>query len=325
MKLMANKDATIRVHAAKALGKLKINAAIETLMAQLKKDPSPEVRMELVKALAKLQGSPMDEAIKIALADKEKKVRVVGLDLLNGLKVSTDLKVSLLGDVIKSRTTEEKQAAITTLGSLPLASTEKLLTQLLDQMESGKLPKEVQLEFSDAIDSSKSQTLIGRYKKLSASSSADSLKAVYTGALLGGDPSRGGNVIWSNSSAQCLRCHAYDDYGGNIGPRFNGIANRITREQMLEALIEPSARIAPGFGMVTLELKNNQKVNGILQSEKPDGYVMKVADKPDTLIKKSDVVNRINAPSSMPPMHFLLTKREIRDVVSFLATLKGVQ
>lgn len=325
MKLMANKDASIRVHSAKALGKLKINVAIETLMAQLKKDPSPEVRMELVKALSKLQGSPMDEAIKLALADKEKKVRVVGLDLLNGLQLSTDLKVSLLRDVIKTRTPEEKQAAITTLGSLPIANTEKLLSLLLDQMESGKLPKEVQLEFSDAIDSSKSHALISRYKKISASSSSDSVKAVYAGALMGGDPGRGGNVIWSNSSAQCLRCHAYDDYGGNIGPRFNGIANRITREQMLEALIEPSARIAPGFGMVTLELKNNGKVNGILQSEKPDAFVMKVADRPDTVIKKSEVANRINAPSSMPPMHFLLSKREIRDVVSFLATLKGMQ
>lgn len=107
-----------------------------------------------------------------------------------------------------------------------------------------------------------------------------------------------------------------------MGPRLNGVANRLSREQLLEALIEPSARIAPGFGMVTLELKNGQKVNGILQQEKPEGYLMKVGDKPDTLIRKTEVANRINSPSSMPPMHLLLKRKEIRDVVSYLATLK---
>ena len=49
---------------------------------------------------------------------------------------------------------------------------------------------------------------------------------------------------------------------------------------------------------------------------------MKIGDKPDTTLGKSDVLKRIDAPSSMPPMNYLLTKKEIRDVVSFLATLK---
>jgi putative heme-binding domain-containing protein len=230
--------------------------------------------------------------------------------------------VSLLDDVIRNRTPEEKQAAITTLGNLPIANTEKVFTRLLDELQSGKLPKEVQFELSDALDSSGSQGLQERFQKLTAGSSPDSLKAAYAGAILGGDPRKGGAIFWNNSSAQCVRCHAIDDYGGNVGPRLNGVANRLSREQLLEALIEPSARIAPGFGLVTLELKNGQKINGILQQEKPEGYLMKVGDKPDTMVRKAEVVNRINSPSSMPPMHLLLKKKEIRDVVSYLATLK---
>ena len=35
-------------------------------------------------------------------------------------------------------------------------------------------------------------------------------------------------------------------------------------------VMKPSARIAPGFGLVTLELKKGQKLNGILQQEKKD-------------------------------------------------------
>src|SRR5207248_3209725 len=95
-----------------------------------------------------------------------------------------------------------------------------------------------------------------------------------------------------------------------------------TREQLLEALINPSARLAPGFGTVTLKLKNGKTVSGILQGETPTEVKIKAGDKPDIAIPKAQIAKRTNSPSGMPEMRYLLTKREIRDVVSFLATLK---
>jgi putative heme-binding domain-containing protein len=152
--------------------------------------------------------------------------------------------------------------------------------------------------------------------------SPDSLKASYAGSLLGGDANRGSRIFYSNQTAQCIRCHAYGDYGGSAGPRLNGVASRLTREQILESLIDPSARIAPGYGTVSLELTNGKKVNGILQQEKTNGLLVKVGDKPDTLINRENIVKRTDGMSSMPPMRFLLSKKEIRDLVSFLATMK---
>lgn len=320
--LLGNKDASVRTHAARALGKLKMDAAVAPLMASLKKDASADVRVAAVTSLVALKGAPVDEVIKLAIADKDKPVRVAGLDQLAKADIDKNLMVSLLDDVISNRTPEEKQAALTTLGKLPFNYSEKVLTKLLDQMQAGKLPNAVWLELSDALDASKSSALQSRFNQLIRASSTDSLKAVYAGALTGGDPGRGANIFWANSSAQCVRCHAITDYGGNVGPQLDGVASRLKHEQLLEALINPSARIAPGFGIVTLELKNKQSISGTLQQEKPDGYLMKVGDRPDTLIKKSDVANRINAASSMPQMTFLLNKKEIRDVVAFLATLK---
>jgi putative heme-binding domain-containing protein len=301
---------------------LKIDAAIAPLMASLKKDAAADVRVAAVKALVWLKGAPVDEVIKLAIADKDKPVRVAGLDLLSKTELDKNLIVSLLDDVISNRTPEEKQAALTTLGKLPLNYSEKVLNKLLDQMQAGKLPNAVWLELSDALEASTSAALQSRFTQLIRASSTDSLKAMYAGALSGGDPGKGANIFWSNSSAQCVRCHAIDDYGGNVGPKLNGVATRLQHEQLLEALINPSARIAPGYGIVTLELKNRQNVSGILQQEKADSYLMKVGDKPDTLVKKSDVVNRINAASSMPQMTLLLSKKEIRDVVAYLSTLK---
>ncbi len=323
IQLLSSKEALVREHAAKAVGKLQISAASSALMTRLKIDPTPSVRIAALHALARLRDKRIDEAIKVALADKEKSVRVIGLDLLATMDIPKELMVKLLSDVINTRTTEEKQAAITVLGTIPLQYSEKIFDQLLSKLEAKRLPVEVQLELSDAIDSTHSQSLIDRFKKSSIpTSSADSLKAAYAGSLLGGDPKKGAMIFWNHQTAQCIRCHSFDDYGGSAGPRMNGVANRLTHEQILESMIQPSVRIAPKFGIVTFQMKSNVNITGILQEEKPDGFVLKIGNSPDTTINKSDVLKRIDAPSSMPPMNYLLTKKEIRDVVSFLATLK---
>lgn len=323
--LLTNKEAAVRLAAAKAIGKLKIEKASATLLARLKTDPKPEVRAEALKSLAATGNKQIDVAIKQALSDNEKSVRVIGLDLLAKMDLSRELMVTLLADVINTRTTEEKQAAITTLGTLPLSATQKTFEQLLDKLSAGKLPTEVQLELSDAIDSTHSAPLMARLKEVSAKiakASPDSLMAAYSGALLGGDSQKGARIFFGHQTAQCIRCHSYDDFGGSAGPRLNGVAKRLTRYQLLQALVEPSARIAPGFGTVTLELKNGKKVSGILQGEKANGLVLKIGDKPDTTVSTADVAKRINSPSSMPEMRYLLTKKEIRDLVSFLVTLE---
>ncbi len=324
--LTANKEPLIRIGAMKAIGKLKIDAvsahASSKLFTLLKTDPQPAVRAEALKALANMGDKQIGEAIKQALSDKEKSVRVIGLDLLPKMNISKEVMVTLLTEVINTRTPEEKQAAITTLGSLPLANSQPVLEQLLSKMEKGKLPPETYLELAEAIDSTHSPQLIARYKAINKKLSPDSLTASYEGSLMGGDINRGSRIFYGNQAAQCIRCHAYGDYGGNAGPRMNGIAARLTREQILESLINPSVRLAPGFGTVALELKNGKKINGILQQEKPKGLLMKIGDKPDTLISLKDIATRTNGVSSMPPMRFLLSKKEIRDLVSFLATLK---
>lgn len=322
VKLMSGKEKDIRLAAVNAVGKLMIASASQPLFARLKSDPDSEVRGAALKALAFMGDKATPQAIKIALDDKEKSVRVVALDLLPKTDMSQDVMVTLLSDVIRTRTTEEKQAALITLGALGNESAKKVLDSLVTKMGEGKLPAEIHLELAEAIDSAHAEPLISRYKEITSKLSPDSLLAAYNSALAGGDPDRGRRIFFRNQTAQCMRCHSFNDYGGNAGPRLNGVAARLTREQILQSVVEPSAMIAPGFGIVTLDLKTGKSISGIVQTEKDDALVLKVGDKPDTLIRRSDIVKETHAPSSMPPMRYLLTKREIRDLVSFLSTLK---
>ena len=230
--------------------------------------------------------------------------------------------VALLSDVIKARTMEEKQAALLTLGNLEGANVAPVLDSLLTKLEAGTLSPAIHLELSEAIDSTGSTTLKARYQEITARLSPDSLIAAYDGALVGGDLAKGRNIFLRDQTAQCMRCHSFNDYGGDAGPRLNGVAGRLTPEQILESLIRPSARIAPGYGVVTVNLDNGKAITAVLVKEIEKRLVLKIADKADTVISKSNVVKQTASPSSMPPMGYMLTKRQIRDLMSFLVTLK---
>ena len=230
--------------------------------------------------------------------------------------------VNLLTEVINTKSAEEKQAALLTLGKMPLAYAKNVLAYQLDKMSKGKLDQAVYIELSEAIDSTKDAELISKYKSISAGLSADELTAAYAGSLYGGSPEKGVQIFYGGEAAQCIKCHAYNDYGGNAGPRLNGVASRLSREQLLESLIKPSARLAPGFGMVTLEMKDGKTIAGILEEETNTTLKVRSGDESPKIIDKDQLVKRTNGNSSMPEMRYLLNKKEIRDVVAFLATLK---
>lgn len=322
LSLLKNKELPVRISAAKAIGLLEIKEGSPILLALVKNDPAPDMRIQSLTSLVKLGDAQVGEAVSQALSDKERKVRVAGLNLLEKMNISKELMVTLLSNVIANKPMEEKQAAILTLGKLPPANSTKTLNELLDKMSAGKLSPDLYLELGEAIDSSGASDLVARYKTITQKLSPDELMASYTGSLLGGDSTKGRNIFFQNQNAQCMKCHSYDDRGGNAAPRLNGIANRISRQQILEALITPSARLSPGYGMSSIELKDGKKLLGILENENATSITIKIGSEPPLVIPKNQVAKRNDSPSSMPDMKQVLSKREIRDIVSFLATLK---
>ncbi|QEC51346.1 putative heme-binding domain-containing protein [Anseongella ginsenosidimutans] len=322
LRLLSDEETGLRLSAANALGKLKISRGAPDLLVRLENDQASEVRVAALEALALLEYEQIGEAIARALSDPEKSVRIAGLDLLPEMNLPAEQKVSLLSGVIATKTSGEKQAALLTLGNLSAESTRPAFDRLLEQLAAGKIAPEIRLELAEAIDSTHSAELTEKLQAINAGLAPDTSMAAYAGLLFGGDVGKGRSILFSNQTAQCMRCHSIDDYGANIAPNLNGVASRNTREQLLESLIAPSARITPGYGFVTVELEGGKSLTGVLQRENDNSLTLKVGDEPDTLIYKKQVVRRTNAPSSMPVMKDILSKREIRDLVSFLATLK---
>ena len=320
--LATNADATLRRSAIRSISRLSLNSTGPVLLDRIKTDPDADIRVEALKALAAMNDKQLTPAVQTALAGSDPKLRVAAIELLGKVNLPKPQIVSKLTEVLNGTNNTEKKAALLTLGKLPIATTKPVFEHLLSDFSAGKIPTEIGLEVDEAITESGSPDLIARYKETLAKQSPDALLASYEASLYGGDAERGRKIFFGHETAQCIRCHAYDDLGGNAGPRLNGVSSRLRRNQLLEAVINPSARLAPGFGTATVELKDGKTLSGIVQRDTPTELVVKIGNDPERTISKDQIAKTTYAPSSMPDMKYLLTKREIRDVVSFLATLK---
>lgn len=320
--LSSDKKEVIRFAAIKAMGKIKAIGSEPALEARLNSDPSASNRAEALQSLFQQGNVGMESAISKALLDKDKQVRVKALDLLPASGLNPVVASKLLLEVIKTKTVEEKQTAIEALGNLPVEHTKEGLELLVAMLEAKKLPTEIQLELADAVEKSNLPLLEGKLTNMLSKNSGDTLLAAFSGTLQGGNADKGAGIFYGHPVAQCIRCHALGDYGGNAGPALNSIGKTLTREKILESLLKPSARLAPGYGTISLKLDNNKTLNGLVMATSNSSITLRIANKGDTTIAKSSILSQTEMISSMPPMGTLLTKKEIRDVISFLATKK---
>lgn len=112
--------------------------------------------------------------------------------------------------------------------------------------------------------------------------------------------------------------------GGEAGPNLTGIASRKDRKYLLEAMIAPNAQIADGFQMAILTMKNGEVQAGFVKAESDAEITLQlpVADAKPIVVSKADIQSRENAPSGMlPNLGELLTKREIRNILEYVASL----
>jgi putative heme-binding domain-containing protein len=65
---------------------------------------------------------------------------------------------------------------------------------------------------------------------------------------------------------QCVSCHPAQGQGSAIGPDLADIALTLTVDEMRDALLNPDARIAPGYGVVAVRLRNGRTLRGFARS-----------------------------------------------------------
>jgi putative heme-binding domain-containing protein len=86
--------------------------------------------------------------------------------------------------------------------------------------------------------------------------------------------------------------------------------------------VEPNAKIAQGFESVVVTLTDGSIHAGILKSDSAEELSLMPPTGTLEKLEKSRIKTRESGPSGMPPLAAVLSKREIRDLVEYLASLK---
>lgn len=315
-------DPSIILGISSVIKALNIDIYNDILFKKFKSSPSPVVRQNTLDALVHLNYKNIESAIKLGMQDKNQGVRSVAILALEKLNISKDNLPAVVNPIFKNGSVRDQQSVLSTLNKVPVESSKPILVSLINKAKSNKLSKGVLLDLFEATENTKDTNLIDL---LSSIKDTTSMVNQYRETLYGGSGRSGYSVFNYNSTAQCVRCHSVKGEGGDVGPPLDEIGNTLSREKILEALVDPSARLAPGYGNVILTLDNNQTTVGILLEETKNEITIKSTEVEPLKIAKSRIKKRENIPSSMPPIGTYLGKRELRNLIEYLSSLKGVK
>jgi quinoprotein glucose dehydrogenase len=318
--LLSDPQSDIRIATVNMISSLDYSAAMDDIADLLENDSSASVRIAALQALAAMNYHDIESAVLTALEDSEQDVRMNALLSIPDLNLAEETIVALITPVLETGTIEEQQTAYQTLGNIRDSSSYELLRHQFQLLQEGNIAREVELDLMLAIETSQSESLNESLQEFYAQMAEVDSVSAYHETLYGGDAVTGQRIFYQNASAQCIRCHVVNGQGSEIGPDLTHVAERLDREEMLQAMVNPNARISPGYGTVTLTLQSGEIVRGLLLAETSSQITVQ-SDGQEQIIDSNHITERINSPSGMPAMGDLLSREELRDLVEFMSTL----
>ncbi len=308
----------------RALRALDLRSASDSLLAVLRDDSrGAAVRVAALEALDQFGDARLAEAVALAGASAQPALRLAALPI--AARLSPESLLPVLENLAGRGNIREQRAAFGALGDLARPEAARLLLERLAALERGEVDAATQVDLLEAAarrtEAAVVDALAAREAVLAAS--PDPL-APFLVSLEGGDPRKGRDLFNAHPVLACQRCHVVDGQGGLAGPELSDIGARMTRPQLLEAVIKPNAAIAEGFDTVVLTTTSGAVHAGTLAAETPEAVELRLGDNSLVRVPRAEIARRDTAPSSMPEIYgAVMTRAEIRDLIEFLAGLRA--
>jgi len=217
----------------------------------------------------------------------------------------------------------EQQEALATLAEMKRTEATKLLTTWVHRLSAGDVPPALRLDVIEAALATKSADLSKLLKEYEARKPKNNPLAAWNEALEGGNAEAGRRIFFEKAEISCLRCHKINGRGGDVGPDLSSIGVQQKRDYLLESIVDPNKQIAKGFETVILTLADGKIQSGILKSETKKEVRLMTPEGQVLTIRTDEIDQRSRGKSAMPEdiiRH--LSRREVRDLVEFLAAQK---
>ena len=229
------------------------------------------------------------------------------------------LLVPLLGE--PGRAAELRQRAVRAL-----ARSEPGARALLDAAAAGKLPEDLAATAAGTlrvVPWPAIQADAAKQFPAAAGLDGSALPTLAELLAMSGDAARGATVVALPQTA-CLVCHKVGERGVDFGPALTEIGNKLSREGLFEAILDPAASISHGFKGMQVTLKSGGARTGFLVSETATEIGLKEPSGIVTRIPLAEIAKREELSGSMMPagLDRTMSAAQLADLVAYLASLK---
>jgi putative heme-binding domain-containing protein len=140
---------------------------------------------------------------------------------------------------------------------------------------------------------------------------------------LKGDATKG-EALFFSKDLKCATCHKVGDRGTAIGPELTSIGKTRSRAELLDSLLQPSARVDPQFASYLVRTKDEKTATGLLVRRDDRQVVVRDAENREHSFAAADIDSvRPSRLSLMPDAQMSgLTPQEAADLLEFLTTRK---
>jgi quinoprotein glucose dehydrogenase len=277
-----------------------------------------DVAVDAIDALASLESSRLVEALAIARASESEAIYAAAVRHQSQLKPQDAVQLFEI-DLTKSAV-QVRQAAIKGLSAIKSPEATKLIDELMDPLLDGSLDPSLTLDLVEVAAKSESESIQQKLKSYRDSLPTDDSLAAYRFTLNGGNARQGEILFKERQEWGCMRCHAVGNQGGSVGPMLHDPNKKLTREQILESIIDPNRQIAEGYDAVMIDLLDGESISGVLNEETETKVVVLSADGMRHEISKDQIESRRSTLSLMPEgLGEIMTKRELRDLIEYLS------
>ena len=138
-----------------------------------------------------------------------------------------------------------------------------------------------------------------------------------------GDPVNGRRVFFSDTTA-CQRCHIVHGEGVAIGPDLSQIGDKLGKDALLEAILDPNNGIAFGYEAWTVTTTDDEEVYGLIVSETAEEVAVKDLSGIVHRFAKSKLADRLPSKFSLMPagLQATMSMTELVDLVEYMSQLK---
>ena len=143
-------------------------------------------------------------------------------------------------------------------------------------------------------------------------------------ATMKGSAARGEKVFRNTLTANCIKCHQLGTEGGIVGPPLTTIGQKLSKPQLYDAVLHPSAEILMGYENWIVRTKSGDVLSGRKTEDTDDHVTILDADGKYHDVKAADVDRKVKQTVSIMPdgLSQAISQEELVDLVEFLASRK---